>query len=379
MSKTKIFLIAGEASGDLHGSLLVQELRKLNPGLEFYGLGGKAMEREGVKIFFDLPSVAAIGLGDVLRQYFTFRKVFYDTLTRVLHETRPDLIILIDYPGFNIRFAKKINRRIPILYYISPQVWAWGRRRIKTIARCVHRMLVLLPFEVDVYKGSGLDCRFVGHPLVDLVKPSKEPALLRKEWALDGKRVVSLLPGSRPPEIRRIMPVLLEAANKLKARLPDLTFLLAEIPTVASEIYDGILTRATLPVTRVKNRMYDVLAASDFALVASGTATLETAISLKPFVIVYKTAWSTYFLGRRLIRIPYIGLVNVLAGKKIVPEFIQSDATAEAIADEVARLLSDKKAQESMIQALKQVRDSLGPGGAAERAAREVLELIWQK
>lgn len=376
MAKKKVFLIAGEASGDLHGSLLVKELKKLDANFEFYGLGGKAMEREGVRIFFDLPSIAALGLGDVLRQYFLFRKIFYETLNRVLREIKPDVIILIDYPGFNIRFAKKINNRIPIVYYISPQVWAWGNRRIKTIARVVTRMLVLLPFEVDVYKGSGLDCRFVGHPLIDLVKPSQNAGEIKKEWGLADKKIIALLPGSRKHEVCRILPVMLEAAAILQKKVPEYSFLLTETPTLSKSLYDEILSRHPLKPLRIKNRSYDVLAASEFALVASGTATLETAISLKPFVIIYKTAPSTYFLGRRLIRIPYIGLVNVLAEKKIVPEFIQQDATGPKIAAEAERLLLDQEARSAMIQSLKQVRDSLGESGASKRAAEQVLDLL---
>jgi lipid-A-disaccharide synthase len=376
MSQRKIFLIAGEASGDSHGAHLVRELKKLDPGFAFYGLGGKAMEREGVNIFFDLPSIAAIGLGDVLRQYFLFRKIFYQTLRRVLDEIRPDAVVLIDYPGFNLRFAKRINRRIPVLYYISPQVWAWGSRRIKTIARVVDRMLAILPFEVEVYRKSGLDCRFVGHPLIDLVRPSKPTESLKKEWALEGSPVISLLPGSRESEVRRILPVLLISAERLKERFPQASFILGETGHLPVGLYDTLLSASRLRPLRVRNRMYDALAVSDFALVASGTATLETAILMVPFLIVYKTAFSTYFLGRRLIRIPYIGLANVLAGKKIVPEFIQHEADPVKIARETEKLLRDPAARQEMVKALREVRDSLGEPGASERAARLVFEFI---
>ncbi len=379
MPKKKIFLIAGEVSGDLHGSLLVKELKKLDQNIEFYGLGGKAMENQGVQIIFDLPSIAALGFGDVLRQYFRFRKIFYHALDQVLHKIKPELIILIDYPGFNIRFAKKINKRIPILYYISPQVWAWGKRRIKTIAHFVDRMLVLLPFEVDVYKGTDLDCQFVGHPLVDLVKPSQSPTEIAKEWNLDGRQVLSLLPGSREHEVKRILPVMLQAGKLLQKEFPGISFLLTEAPTLPRQLYDTIIKKSNLPVKRVRNRGYDALAISECALVASGTATLETAISLKPFVIIYKTSWSTYLLGRNLIRIPYIGLVNVLAGKKIVPEFIQQDATPQKIASEVSQLLRSEESRVAMIQEIKRVRDSLGEAGAPLRAAKAVLDYLNEK
>ena len=375
MPKKTIFLIAGEASGDLHGSRLVKELKELGE-YEFYGLGGKAMEHEGVRIFFDLPSIAALGLGDVLKQYLLFRKIFYQTLDHVFNEIKPDVIILIDYPGFNIRFAKKINKRIPVVYYISPQVWAWGKRRIKTIARVVNRMLVLLPFEVDVYKGSGLDCRFVGHPLIDLVRPSKSEVEIRKEWGLGDKKIIGLLPGSRKHEVSRILPVMLDAAALLKKKYPEYSFVLTETPSLPQALYDEILAKHPAEIIRIKNRSYDALAVMEFAMVASGTATLETAISMKPFVIVYKTAASTYFLGKRLIQIPYIGLVNVLAGEKIVPEFIQQDATGKNIAAECEKFIADPAARAAMLEAIGKVRNSLGAPGASRRAAGEIFDLL---
>lgn len=369
-------MIAGEASGDLHGAHLVAELRKLAPGTEFYGLGGKNMEREGVRLLYDLTSIAALGLGDVLRQYFKFRKIFYNALNAVFNDIKPDLILLIDYPGFNLRFAKKINKRIPVIYYISPQIWAWGGRRIKTIARVVSKMLVILPFEVDVYKGSGLPCEFVGHPLVEQVKPSKPEAELRREWALGDSKIISILPGSRRSEVERILPVMIDAARILHKDLHGHSFILTESPTLPSELYDKILSGVTLPLKRIRNRTHDAVSVSDAVMVASGTATLETALLLKPFVIVYKTAASTYFLGKRLIQIPYIGLINVLAGKKIVPEFIQHDATGENIAAGIKHLLTDETARKKMIEQILEVKMSLGEGGAAQRTAKAVLSFL---
>jgi len=226
MPKKKIFLIAGEVSGDLHGAHLVRRLKQQTPELEFYGLGGKAMEAEGVELLFDLPSIAAVGLGDVLIRYFDFRKIFYQALDKVLKQDPPDVIILIDYPGFNLRFAKKIKKRIPIIYFISPQVWAWGRRRIKTIPRMIDKMLVILPFEVDVYKGTTLDCEFVGHPLVDKVKPSKDPQQIKTDLAIKDGNIVALMPGSRELEVKRHLPVLLGAAQFVAKEIPNVTFLL---------------------------------------------------------------------------------------------------------------------------------------------------------
>jgi lipid-A-disaccharide synthase len=377
MTGERIFLIAGELSGDLHGALLIQALKKKEPSLRFYALGGPAMRAEGAEIWFDLPSIAALGLGDVVRKYFLFRRIFYRTLRRLLDELKPDLVVLIDSPGFNIRFAKKLKKRLPVLYYISPQVWAWGGRRKKTIARFVDRMISILPFEPEVYRDTGLRCEFVGHPLVDLVKPSAPAPVLRKEWEVTGSPVIACLPGSREQEVRRILPVMIRTGTLLAERFPGLALLVAEAPHLDRKIYDGILRANHLPLIRICNRAYDVLEACDFALVTSGTATLETAIAARPFVILYKTAASTYFLGRRLIRIPYIGLVNVLAGRTIVPEFIQHAAEPEKIAAAVSALLLNAGARQEMMRELERVKHSLGEGGAADRAAESVLSLIF--
>jgi len=376
MEKKKIFLIAGELSGDLHGALLVRELKKINPDLRFYGLGGKAMEGEGVQTLFDLPSVAALGLGDVLRQYFLFRKIFHNALDAVFGKIKPDLIILIDYPGFNIRFAKKIKQRIPILYYISPQVWAWGKRRIKTIAKHVSKMLVFLPFEAAVYEGSGMPCEFVGHPLIDLVKPSKSPRELKDLWRLHGKKVISLLPGSRHHEVHRILPVMLQACGRIAQTFPDAIFLLAESRTLSPELYTEILKTSPVPIQRLRDETYNLLSVSDFALVTSGTATLETAISLTPFVLLYKADPLTYFLGKNLVRLPYLGLANVIAGEKIIPEFIQKDADPSKIADTALHLIQNEGARSKIIRDLEKVRKSLGAPGAVSRAAKAVLKLL---
>lgn len=376
METKKIFLIAGELSGDLHGALLVREIKKIRPDLRFYGLGGKAMEAEGVQILFDLPSVAALGLGDVLKQYFVFRKIFYNALDQVFNRIRPDLIILIDYPGFNIRFAKKIKRRIPVLYYISPQVWAWGKRRIKTIAKHTDKMLVFLPFEVKVYEGSGMPCEFVGHPLVDLVKPSRSLQGLKDAWQLNRKKVVGLLPGSRHHEVRRILPVMLRACARIAQALPEAVFLLAESRTLPPELYEKILRETSVPVKRLRDETYNLLAVSDFALVTSGTATLETAISMTPFALLYKTDPLTYFLGKNLVRLPYLGLANVIAGRKIIPEFIQNDADPVKIADTALHLILDEEARIKTLEELQSVREALGRPGAVGRAAQAVLKLL---
>ena len=338
------------------------------------------MAQEGTELLYDLTKEAVLGLGDVLRKYFFFKSIFTKAL-RDVQSFKPDAIILIDYPGFNLRFAKKIDKQFPIIYYISPQVWAWGARRIHTIKRVVNHMIVLFKFEADLYQKAGVPVTWVGHPLIDLLKPQKSRLELRTEWlpkAASETKVIALLPGSRKTEVRRILPEMLKVAKMIRVRIPNTQFLLAGSNTLSMNLYEKILseTRPTYPIQLIQNRGFDILHASDFAMVSSGTATLETALASTPFVILYKTAWSTFFLGRRLIRIPYIGLVNVVAERKIVPEFIQHEIHPETIAQEAAYLLEHQDLREKMILDLKMVQNKLGESGASLRAAEVVLKFL---
>lgn len=373
----KIFIIACEASGDKHGAMLVQAVKKINPSIEFEGLGGMEMKAAGVALLEDMTRVSVLGLGDVLRKYFHFRRIFYRALERV-KQARPDLLILIDSPAFNLRFAKKIKRRVPVLYYISPQIWAWGARRIHTIRRTVDHMMVILPFEEEIYRKAGIPSTFVGHPLLDRVRASKSRADLRQEFGLkDSETMIALLPGSREPEVRRILPIMLKTAQILQGKIPELRFFLVQAPHVPSALYDRCL--GAFPELRPKKtleRLYDVVACADFALVASGTATLETALLGTPFFLLYKASASTFFFGRRLVKIPYIGLVNVLAGRHVVPEFIQHLADPAEIAHETKVLLDNRELQEKFKRQIREVCGKLGEPGATERAARLVVEKL---
>ena len=380
MPSKKIFLIAGEASGDFHGAHLVRQLKQLDPNLICRGLGGPLMAQEGVELLCDLTKEAVLGLGDVLRKYFLFRSIFNQALQAV-ERFRPDAIILIDYPGFNLRFAKKINKKFPVIYYVSPQIWAWAGRRIHTIKRTVNHMIVFFKFEAELYQKAGVPVTWVGHPLVDLAQPSKSRLELRSEFLpkiANEVKMVALLPGSRETEVMRILPEMLNIAKTLRKRIPNVHFFLSESTTLPQALYEGILmeARPTYPIHRVRNQTHDLLHASDFALVSSGTATLEATLAFTPFVILYKTAWSTFFLGRRLIRIPYIGLVNVIAGRKVVPEFIQHEIRTETIAQEAGYLLEHQDLREKMILDLKAVSEKLGEPGAVPRAAQAVANHI---
>ncbi len=380
MLPKKLFLIAGEASGDLHGASLVRALKQLNPDLVCRGLGGTLMAKEGVELLYDLTKEAVLGLGDVLRKYFLFKSIFTKAL-RDVQSFKPDAIILIDYPGFNLRFAKKIHKQFPIIYYISPQIWAWGGTRIHAIKRVVNHMIVLFKFEAELYQKAGVPVTWVGHPLVDLLKPKKSRLELRAEWlpkVASETKAIALLPGSRETEVKRILPEMLNVAKMIHVHTPNAQFLLAESNTLPTNLYEKILSEARpiYPIRSIRSRSFDLLHASDFAMVSSGTATLEATLAPTPFVILYKTAWSTFFLGRKLIRIPYIGLVNVVAERKIVPEFIQHEIHSETIAQEAVYLLEHQDLREKMILDLKMVQNKLGEPGASLRAAETVIKIL---
>lgn len=378
-SPKTIFLIAGEESGDSRGAELIYALKKENPALQFEALGGPKMKAAGAKLFFDLTSLAVLGFGDVLRQYFKIRKIFYNTL-RYIEELKPAAIILIDYPGFNVRFAKKINKKFPVFYYVSPQIWAWAGHRIHTIKRVVSHMLVLFQFEEKLYRDAGVPVTWVGHPLVHKFETLEFAKNLKQELnILENTPVVALLPGSRESEVKRILPVILESASLIQKQIPNVHFILSETSQVPRALYDSILDtfqKNNLVIKRVSNQMYDILKTSDTALVASGTATLETAMMEVPFLILYKTAWSTYEIGKRVITLPYIGMPNVIAGKKIIPEFIQHDAEPTKIANETFRLLQDTDYRNHIVKELKAVKAKLGPTGASERTAKTINSLL---
>ncbi len=380
MPQKKIFLIAGEASGDLQGALLIRALKQQNPELSFRGLGGPLMAEAGMELTYELTRESVLGATDVLKKYFFFRSLFERTFREVLND-RPDAVILIDYPGFNIRFAKRLNRRFPVYYYVSPQIWAWAKRRIHTIKKFVTHMLVFFQFEETLYKRHQVPVTWVGHPLVDKVLPSKPKSELRRQW-WPGQpaeaKYITLFAGSRETEVKRILPEMLRAAEILHRQIPETLFLISQSTNVRPEIYEDILIRfgAAIPFRRIEGRGYDLLFAADLAFVASGTATLETMISETPFLIFYKTAALTFWLGRMLIDIPYIGLVNVIAGKKIVPEFLQNEICHAEIAREAQILLQDNVARDRMTADLRAAKSRLGSGGAADRAAKVIAETI---
>ena len=359
---------------------LVKAIKAISADIEFSGVGGDCLQKAGVKLFDHITSLAVIGIAEVIKNLRDIKKVFEHILAQV-DTQKPDAVILVDYPGFNLRLAAQLKKRgLKVIYYISPQVWAWREKRIEHIKKTVDRMIVLFVFEKDLYARYGMNVDYVGHPLVDEIKIEQSPDDVLKSIGLQTGRVtIGLMPGSRQKEIERHLPVMLEAAQKLYELDGRRQFLLLKAPTMNTDDLKRYI-QTSLPIKiyeapRLRSgqgALYDGINAMDAAIVASGTATLETALLNKPMVIVYKTSWLTYAIAKAVVKIPYIGLVNVVAGKKIVPELIQNDCTPANIASSIESVLRDQ----NLIEELRKVKTALGEGGASRRAAEIVLKAI---
>jgi lipid-A-disaccharide synthase len=377
MKPKKILLAAGEASGDLHGAHLVEAIHQIDPEVQLLGLGGEHLERKGMKLLYHSHSLSVVGITEVLFKLRAILKALKG-LKESLDREKPNLIILIDFPDFNLRLAKIAHQKgIPVLYYISPQVWAWRRGRVRVIAERVKKMVVFFPFEVPLYKAAGVDVEWVGHPLLDIVKPtlSKEEAF--GQFGLDPqRRTIGLLPGSRIQEVDRLLPPLLGSAHLLQQEIPDLQFVIPMAPGFTEETLSPWMRNSSAPVKLIQGRTYDVMNISELLILASGTATLEGAILGKPMIIVYKVSLLSSWVGRAMIRVNHIGLANLVAGKGIAPELIQKDVNPKRIAEEALRILRDSVLQQKMVESLKEVRQRLGNPGAAQRAARIVMSML---
>jgi lipid-A-disaccharide synthase len=372
-----IMIVAGEASGDMHGANLVREMLKVDPALNFYGIGGNKLREEGVKLLANASDMAVVGLTEVISKLGSILKIM-GMMKRSLDERRPDLVILIDYPDFNIPLAKAAKKRgIKVFYYISPQVWAWRKSRIGQIKRTVDKMAVILPFEVETYRQEGFEVNYVGHPLLDMVKLNYSKQESRKIFGLDKDKItIGILPGSRPSEVGKLMPELLGAAQILEQEMPDIQFVLPLADTIEEIIITEIISRFNVKVKVISGHTYDVISCADLALVASGTATLETALLGVPMIIVYKISLFSYFIGRLIVDVKNIGLVNIIAGKTIVPELIQGDASGGRIAIEALSILKNGDRRQEMIKELAAIRARLGEPGAARRAAQIASDMI---
>lgn len=369
-------IVVGEASGDLHGAQLARSLYRRDNKLEIFGVAGERLRREGVRVIFDVARLTGMGLAELAGNLGTLWMA-YRLVRGALRKEKPDLLILIDFPEFNLRLARLAKQlKIPVLYYIGPQVWAWRRRRVEQIARWVDHMAVVFPFEVAIYKEQGMRVSFVGHPLLDVVQPRLSRQAALTQHGLDpSRRTIALLPGSRRREVAYHLPPMLEAAGRLSEEM-EVQFVLVRASTVERGEIERLMVRSSTALAIVEGNAYDVLNACDLVWAASGTATLETALLLKPMVIVYRLAWLTYALARLLVRVDHIGMVNIVAGQTVVPELIQSEVTPGRILFETRRMLQDGVVYRQIVDRLAGVREKLGTPGAAERVADIALEMM---
>ena len=377
MAKPKhILIICGEPSGDLNAADLTQKILNLNPNVKISGIGGALMRNAGAKIYYDIKDLAVIGLFDVLKKLPKFLSLKKLILQKIKEE-EPDLIILVDFSGFNLRLARKIKRTIPIIYYISPQVWASRTSRVKTLKNYITKIIVLFKFEEEFYARYGIVAQCVGHPLLDLVqKTMSKEEFLTKFNLSESKTTIALLPGSRRQEIENILPIMLKAAMLINKKLAQVQFVIAKSPQVNWDIYSRKIRRMNIDLKIIEGKTYDCLNIADFCLVASGTATLETAIMQKPFLIIYKMDLLNYLLYRPQIKVAYIGMVNIVAGRKIIPEFIQFQADPKKISDTVLEILANPLKIQKMKNDLAQVKSSLGDKGASLRAAQIIVNFL---
>jgi lipid-A-disaccharide synthase len=367
----RLLLACGETSGDLYGAELVRNLDL--PALSVFGLGGDRLASEGMTLFAHTRDLAVVGLVEVLAHLGRLRSIFQALLAEADRDP-PAAAVLIDYPDFNLRLARELKaRKIPVVYYVSPQLWAWRRGRIRQIQQAVSRMLVIFPFEEALYREAGVSVTFVGHPLVDLVSRPPDPSAFLRRHGLDPSReVVALLPGSRPREVAHNLPPLKGAVERLRRKRGDLQFTLAAAPGLS----EASSELSSLGVRVIPDETPAVLASATLALVASGTATVEAALLGTPMVVVYRLSPLTYALGRPFVRVPHFAMVNLIAGREIVPELIQGDFTPDRVARECLALLEDPPRLALMRRDLAAVVDSLGGPGASARAARAVLEVL---
>jgi lipid-A-disaccharide synthase len=373
--KGSIFISAGDPSADFPGKNLIDEIRRTCPEVDLYGLGGPLMQASGMTPLADYHRLAVMGFWEVMPQMLFFRRLLAEA-ARQIEKRRPKVIILVDYPGFNLRLAARVKHLgIPIVYYISPQVWAWGKRRIAAIRKLVDLMLVIFPFEEEFFATRGIPARFTGHPLVDRYRSHPDKATCREQLGCTGEApVIALLPGSRVQEVARILPVMVRAADLLPTRITAAKFYVAAAEGVPRELYQRLI--GSRPITILEGKTPALIKSADCAVITSGTATLEAAYFGTPLVVVYKAGWLTYQIARRLVEIDAIGMVNIVAGRRIVPELIQHQATGEAIADEVAAIMGNQALYAQMVAELGRVRELLGSGNAGRQAFEALRSVV---
>jgi len=373
----RVMIVAGEASGDIYGADLVKKALLQDPGLHFFGIGGDLMREAGVKTLVDSADIAVMGLTEVLKHFGVISSAFL-RLKKILREDPPELLILIDYPGFNIRLAKAAKKAgVKVLYYISPKVWAWKAGRIKTIAANISHMAVIFPFEIPLYEKAGAPVTFVGHPMLDLVNVTMSQGEAAASFGLDpSRKIIGIFPGSRRSEIERILPAIVSAAELLQKEYPEIQFVLPLASTLSEEDILPHLKRSGISATVTRQRIHDLIRACDAIISVSGTVTLEIALIGTPMVIIYKLAPFTYQIAKRVVKIEHIGLCNIVAGRGLVKELIQDQANPEEITAEIVKIVTDDAYRTKMTADLATIRGKLGGGGAALRTASLALDLI---
>ncbi len=392
-SSPKILIVAGEASGDEHAARLVAAIRESAPEAEFFGVGGEALKSQGVRILWPASDLAVVGLMEVVRHLPAVWRALA-ALSLALKTARPDLVILVDFPDFNFWVARLAKyRRVPVLYYISPQVWAWRTYRVRTIARLVDRMVVIFPFEADFYKARGVVVEYVGHPFRETLPPLPDRRTFLRAHNLDPDALtIALLPGSRPGEIERHLPHILKAAALVHQSIPASQFILPLASTAPRELVEKIISanlgagqgpdvpgpfpQKSPPLKIISGQSYEAMGAAHLAVVASGTATVEAALAGVPTVIVYRVSPLTFAVARRLIRVEHVGMANLLAGERLFPELVQADFTPERLADEVINLIREPERITKVHRGLIKVINHLGGPGASRRAAQVAIDLI---
>jgi lipid-A-disaccharide synthase len=382
--KKTILIVAGEVSGDMHAAELVKNIKEKAPfELEFFGVGGEALRAQGVKTFYDVSQTGVVGFIEVIKRIGFFRRMFKDML-RLISEKKPDILLLVDYPGFNLKLAQVAKKRsgVKIVYYISPQVWAWRSSRRFKMARYIDRLLTIFPFEPEIFRGTSLKTDFVGHPLVEKFKALRVSPREILPWQVDEKEKetikIALLPGSRRDEIKKILPVMLEAAALILKNYPQASFLVAAANDEAFRMIEEVITKQSsnfknLMVLSGKTR--EILLQARAAIVASGTATIESALAKCPMVVVYKVAPLTFFVGRMFVKVPFLGMVNLVAGKAVAPECLQSDAEPYKIVEAVKPLLEDNEYCRSILTELDEVEEKLSGKNAVSAAEVVIKEL----
>lgn len=368
----RVMIIAGEPSGDQYGAKLIPEIVRLCPNCAFTGIGGDGMRNTGMTLLHHIEETAVMGFVEVARHYPALRRIFRNCVEELRRNV--DALVLIDYPGFNLRLARAAKSTgIPVIYYISPQVWAWGKNRVQKMKGLVDHLAVVFPFELELFSDAGIPTTFVGHPLLEILKHAERDAFLRAHGIAD-KRILALLPGSRKQEIQRTLPIMLEAVRRMRNQI-DCEVIIGAASTQPDGIYRNIVGLER-NVVILRNATHSLMEHAYAAIVTSGTATVETAFYETPLVIVYRSTALNHFIAKKIIRVPYIGMPNILSGERIIPELIQDELTAKNLAEELLPLFQSDERYRMAKEKLHRVRQAMGTPGASERVARIVASFL---